>query len=426
MSNESPAVILYDSTGRPMGAEARVGSVAAQRPLVVQPFSQGLTLDNQARVADTTLLMSESFRIGIPADVWGQAVVSGGTLTHSTVTNEVALTTTATGGSTAQIQSHTAAPFHPGRTIEAKLLIREPNAGIATVTRRWGSYLLDGAYFERLGTNTLAIGIRSTTGISSPINVLQNAWNVDKMDGTGSSGVTHNPLIQHIYEIRFSAGGVVDFYIDGILVHRVTDAGLTLPLLPACPLPLMVETITNAAGTGGTTFFAGGSITMSAEAGFPAQTFSVANSANVTVLLVDLPILYLRPLVTVAGQANRGTLVPQMLSIECSTVRFRWKLFRRITSLTGGTFAPVGATSIAEATPTTIPTAFSGGQLLATFTTTTVTEGREIDISRFFDIGSGIRHNGLQVTPEDGLLVTAAALTSTGAVRAGLTWKEIR
>jgi hypothetical protein len=115
-----------------------------------------------------------------------------------------------------------------------------------------------------------------------------------------------------------------------------------------------------------------------------------------------------------------------MLSIECSTVRFRWKLFRRITSLTGGTFAPVGATSIAEATPTTIPTAFSGGQLLATFTTTTVTEGREIDISRFFDIGSGIRHNGLQVTPEDGLLVTAAALTSTGAVRAGLTWKEIR
>jgi hypothetical protein len=115
-----------------------------------------------------------------------------------------------------------------------------------------------------------------------------------------------------------------------------------------------------------------------------------------------------------------------MLSIECSTVRFRWKLFRRLTSLTGGTFANVGATSISEATPTTLPTAFTGGQLIATFVTTSTTEGREIDISRFFDVGSGIRRNGLAATPEDGLLVTAAALTSTGTVRAGLTWKEIR
>lgn len=127
------------------------------------------------------------------------------------------LTMTVTSGQRAARQTRQYFPYQPGRTNVCLMTGVLVNATAASVTSRIGSFDGptdkvpvdnsdrggDGNFFQLVGT-TLSVVQRKTIG-SAPYFadtvVNQSSWNVDKLDGTGASGITLDPTKANIFFI---------------------------------------------------------------------------------------------------------------------------------------------------------------------------------------------------------------------------------
>ena len=190
--------------------------------------------------------------------IWEDVVLSG-TGTSSTYNTNQASTTLAVSNTTAGSrirQTYQAFPYQPGKGQDIKMtgILGNPATGI---TRRCGQFNTNnGVYWESSPTAKNVV-IRSNTS-GSPVNtvVAQSSWNLDKLDGTGASGVTVDFSKVLIFGIQYEWLGVgsVWFYVvvNGvqIFVHRFDTSNVgTLVYMSLPNLPLRWE-ITNG-GTGG-------------------------------------------------------------------------------------------------------------------------------------------------------------------------------
>jgi hypothetical protein len=113
---------------------------------------------------------------------------------------------------------------------------------------------LDGIFLENDGSDVYIKIYRSGTEIDS---IIQTAWNVDPMDGTGPSGIDIDWSQSQILMISFEWLGVgtafFSFVIDGqvFLVHKANHANLTDQVYMSSPnQPLRYEIRQTAAGSG--------------------------------------------------------------------------------------------------------------------------------------------------------------------------------
>ena len=121
-----------------------------------------------------------------------------------------------------------------------------PTAGI---TRRIGQFNDNNGFMVLSTPTSLAVGIRSfTSGAAVDTIVNQAAWNVDKLDGTGTSGITIDPTKTHIafFDYQWLGVGAVrfGFVIDGqpIYVHQFNNANNLAVVYTSTPnLPLRYE-----------------------------------------------------------------------------------------------------------------------------------------------------------------------------------------
>lgn len=171
----------------------------------------------------------------------------------------------------------------------------------------------DGLFLETSGTAIRFVRRTSTSG-SIVDNVIEKAdWNIDKLDGTGASGITLDAATAQILVIDmewFGTGRVrYGFIIDGqiIYAHQILNANvLNVVYMKTATLPARYEI----SWTGSGTKSMKASCTMIAsEGGATAptgQVFSKGNNSNlITVSASFIPLVSIRPKALYGGSANR-------------------------------------------------------------------------------------------------------------------------
>jgi hypothetical protein len=231
--------------------------------VTTQPVSiNGTNVDafGRLRVAQPYALFDSSNRYAID-NQFDTSTVTGGSTTF--LPNEAAVRMNVDTASGAEVvrQSYRSMLYQPGKSLLV-LATFVMNTAKANLRQRVGYFgTQNGLYFELTGAapGTKAFVIRTYTGGSvdnTSRRVEQSAWNGDKLDGTGPSGLTLDLTKPQILWMDFEWLGVgnvrVGFIINGqyIICHTYQTAnvyGTSVYMTTAC-LPVRYE-ITNTAAT---------------------------------------------------------------------------------------------------------------------------------------------------------------------------------
>ena len=278
------------------------------------------------------------------------------TATHTQALNSTILSTAAT-TSANRAMRHTKAYFRyqPGSSYLVKMTGVLAYSGTPTgaSVARIGYYDdRNGIFFGRDATG-YHVCIRSDTS-GSVVNtelVYQTAWNMDKMDGTGISGLTVDFTKEQYFTIDFLWHGVGrvrwGLQIGGINypIHQYTAANtLNNPYMRTANLPARYE-VFNEGGAGSIISMLAGCMSLSSEAGAPTEnsyTFNVGTKGVVSASLANTaamtPIFSMRTVDTFNSLTYRGHIHIDNISFLTKTNDIYWELVFNST-LTGATWA---------------------------------------------------------------------------------------
>lgn len=188
-------------------------------------------------------------------------ILNGGSATHVPEESSVRLSTGAgTSGNFAYRQSREYFRYQPGHsriTLQTALM----GALKANVRQRVGHFDVDnGHFFEQDGTNLKVVQRSKASGVVVDTAVNQSAWNVDKLNGTGPSGVTIDTSKTQIFFVDLQWLGVgrvrMGVYIAGfpVVCHQFNNSNtMTTVFMTTANLPVRYEVENTGAATGATT-----------------------------------------------------------------------------------------------------------------------------------------------------------------------------
>lgn len=211
----------------------------------------GGTVDSfgRLRVSEPYTLFDGEARYASDAS-FDTLTVSGATTAFNTNQSSTSLNVTTTSGSRAVRQSFRYLPYQPGKSF-LLLATFVMGAGKTNLSQRVG--LFDdnnGVFFSQDGT-TLNMNIRSnTSGTPSLTTVAQSAWNGDKLDGTGPSGITLNVTKTQIFfmDLEWLGVGIVrtGFVLGGayVICHTFYNANVQNTVyMTTATLPVRYEIV---------------------------------------------------------------------------------------------------------------------------------------------------------------------------------------
>jgi hypothetical protein len=284
-----------------------------------------------------------------------------------------------------------------------------------------GTFTLDDTADSTGAAGTFA---ETVAGVSTTNNfTAQSSWNVDKFDGTGTSGVTLDPTKGNVYEIKYQwlGFGLITFSIedpddgDYHVVHRIAYSNAnTEPSLqnPTLPLHIMSKNTSNTSNL---------TIKTSSMAGFvegknAALSILNAKSNNITGLATtELPVLSVKNRIVHQSALNRVAIKPEFVSLATEGNKPTIFRIRANPLLTGSVdFTDVDAATSVVATDVGASGVSGGRELL-----TTVLGKTDSELINFHELDK-------QLEPGDVLCITAEA-TSGSAQEAtvSLTWNEL-
>jgi hypothetical protein len=228
----------------------------AATPLMTCPFNE-LRVTNRTPILD----LKSTFTTSALRD--NVITTSGGTVVDSTTTNtgEYMLATTTTVGSQAGLQSNERGSYQGSFGLETMIGIRFASATIpAGVQAKWGAWdLTNGYYFQYDSVNKLSCNIMRNSAVTQ---IIQTAFNIDRLDGTGPSGVTLDVTRGLMYQITlswFGYGAIIfsilttDANANSLIVpcHQYTLAGAASTQSPHQPIRVDLTNVSgNTAATG--------------------------------------------------------------------------------------------------------------------------------------------------------------------------------
>lgn len=355
---------------------------------------------------------------------------SGATVTHD-ATNRNALMTfasTPTGGS-AYLQTYEHFRYQAGRS-QMVLVSFNLLGGVADCLKFAGySNGSNGIEFQLNGT-TPRFALYSDTAKGDEF-VNQADWNVDKLDGTGPSGLTLNFAKTQILVIDFQWLGVgrvrVGFDVDGVVVvaHQFTHANIQeVAYMQSANLPVRVGM--TCTGTVSTTMRGictsvaseGGQQDVAGYAHSYVTTGTAGNGANAH-------IVSLRPKTTFNSISNRTKMVLETVEvIVTGSNPVSWELVLG-QAITGASWADVNtaysATEASAGTSSGSPGVVIASGFVPASNQTKGTATRSLS-NRYpvtLDAAGAVRTMGT-------LSLLATGIGGTSAIRAAVTWREIR
>lgn len=215
-------------------------SGTANKPASVDAFGR-------LRVANGFTLFDSSHRYNDNGQ-WATAVASSGTATFNSNQGLVDLAVTTTSGSKVYRETTKTFSYQPGKS----LLVMSTfvfNPSKTNLRQRVGYFnAANGIYLEQDGTTISLVKRSSVTGSVVETKVTKASWNVDPLDGTGTSGLNLDLTKAQILWADIEWLGVgsvrIGFVIDGkfIVCHTFNHANSasTTYITTAC-LPLRYE-----------------------------------------------------------------------------------------------------------------------------------------------------------------------------------------
>ena len=283
------------------------------------------------RVSEPKTIMAYSNRYDEAPLFWEDALTGTGTATHLPNESSVRLRVAASGDKVIRQTKHYH-PYQPGKSQKVVITGVISDGTTTNTVRRWGYFDTNNGYFWELSAaGVLSVNRRTfTSGAAVDTSVTQANFNVDKLDGTGPSGVTLDLTKGNIFfcDMQWLGMGRARLGVsipDGttgkqhnIVCHEFLNANnlttvhITTPMLPirweieATGAPGgnidMIATCAEIASEGG----------LDATQGVP---FSQYNTSTVSTSTTTTALVSIRPKLTFNSQTNRGMVVPESISV---------------------------------------------------------------------------------------------------------------
>ena len=410
----------------------------------VNPFgNQVVTVDddtvqhtskNRRKISTYEITDFSTFTTGKDLDIWDEIIVGASSSSlHAPYLGMVELTVGPNVGDKVCRQTKRVQRYIPGRQGEVSMtmIFGTPTTGIR---RRFGLFDdLNGFWLEDSGDGTYRCVLRrnSALDVVDEQSFARDDWNVDKLDGTGPSGITADfNNIQHMsIEYEWYGSGMIEwnFIIDNnkFPIHKIYHANRVPNTWAAkAALPVRIE-IENIGGTAGTHTFYQGSHSFSTEAtttllGRQNSISSPITGSTLTLANTFYPLVAIR----LKSTALDSVVIPDEFS---AATLDNTDIFIRVIELptiTGGTWVSFSDGSGVEYNITA--SGFSGGNVLST----TFVNGNGQGNSYSFperSITQLLRNTTTTLGDTSGTFLIAVA--SIGANKAGfasLGWIEVR
>ncbi|EJO5347269.1 hypothetical protein NRP93_001346 [Clostridium botulinum] len=381
------------------------------------PYNIPLTAFSDLRTTSLTPMVGWTFNYNINSDYITTTTANGGTVTQG---NSMAIlsTTTANNGSS-KIATRKVLRYSPGLGALARFTAifttgasnSEQIIGLGDDT--------DGFYFGYNGTDFSVLRIQNGT----PNWTSQTNWNVDKMDGSGPSGMSLDPTKGNVYTIQYQwlGFGVISFYITStttgqpILVHKIQYPNTAIvPSVYNPSFPLTAKVINN--GNTSNIVLKTPSAMAFCEGDGYSQAIVTRNSISNSVSLstpTDQNVLTLLNSSTFAGKTNRTHIRLDFISATTEGAKaVTFKLIRNASFGTSLTYNSINAnTSVIQYSPT--QTSATNGVQIFTFETP-------------INSGAQLFLNSLNINIAPGETITLQATSSNNTqVDCSLSWEEL-
>ena len=322
--------------------------------------------------------------------------------------------------------------YQPGKSL-LTLNTFVPNSPKENLRQRIGYFGADnGLYYEVDGTTAYFVERSLSTGTST--RVAQSDWNVDKLDGTGPSGITLDHTKAQILwkDIEWLGLGTVrmGFVINGQMVHchSFHHANfITSTYITTASLPLRYE-IANTGVTTSSSTLKQVCSTVISEGGYELNGLQQAVGTAITAPYTMSVAGTFYPIISIKLKADRLDAIAILTALSLmgvsNGINYNWQV-RASGTTTGGTWTSAGDDSSVEYKLN--GTGITGGRILASGFFNSANQGSpSINILKEALFKFQLERNGLTGTPyEITLAVAASPISSSEEVYAALDWEEI-
>jgi hypothetical protein len=401
-----------------VGGTGNTGGDAFGRMRISQPFT---LFDSSHRYKDNNL--------------WNSLVVgTGSTVGIVTTQGLINIGIGTTAGCSVIRETTKVFSYQPGKSLLV-LNTFVPATPKQNLRQRVGYFGADnGIYFEIDGTNAYFVERSLSTGMETKVS--QADWNVDKMDGTGVSGITLDTTKAQILwmDIEWLGLGTVriGFVINGKMIHCHSFHHANLietTYITTASLPLRYE-ISNTGITTSLSTLKQVCSTVISEGGYELRGLQqavgtpITSPTTLTVAGTFYPIISLR----LKTSPNRLDAIIIMTALSImgvnNGINYNWQV-RASGTTSGGSWVSAGDDSAVDYNIT--GTSFTGGRILASGFLNSANQGSpSIDILKEALFKFQLERDGLTGTPYELTLVVAASpISSTERVYASMDWEEI-
>jgi hypothetical protein len=384
------------------------------------------------RVSEPVTTFDNQFQYRLQPLLWESILTNGGTAAAQANASSVLLTVSTNGDQVVR-QSHRYFRYQPGKS-QFIAMTAVMGALKANTRQRIGYFdAQNGVFFQQDGTNLAVVQRSFTSGSAVDTVVTQANWNIDKLNGTGPSGITVDMSKAQIFVIDFQWLGVgrvrVGFDINGTIYygHQFKNGNaIGSVYMTTANLPVRYEL----AMTGATTATTMTQICQSvvSEGGFEdvrGLFFTASNGANSISVTTRRPVMSIRPKATFAGLTNRGLIEPLQVETLVGGGNALVEVVYQGT-LTGASFSSVDPNSLTESD--TSATAISGGTVILSFYVPAATGAARNEVSNPLGTLVGklqaITLDAAGTVP-DNLSVVVTSFTGAVTASGGFNWKEI-
>ncbi len=401
------------------------------------PVSINSDAFGRTRVSNPLTLFDSSHRYR-DNNLWDSLVIgTGSTVGFATTAGLVNMTVGV--GSTASVIRETTKVFsyQPGKSLLTMntFVLNPPKENLRQRVGYFGDD--NGIYFEVDGTT--AYFVERSLSLGTETRFSQSNWNIDKLDGTGVSGITLDLTKAQILwmDIEWLGLGNVrlGFTIDGKFIHAHTFQHANIiqsTYITTASLPLRYE-ISNTGITTSASTLKQVCSTVISEGGYELRGLQQSISTPI-ITPVDLPtprgtyypVISIRLKAPINGQPDRLDAIVIMTALSIMGTgngpQYNWQV-RASATTSGGTWVSAGDDSAVEykLDGGTV----SGGRVLASgFLTSANQSSQSVDILKEALFKFQLERNGLTKTPYE-LTLVAASDTAGADIFASMDWEEI-
>ena len=392
---------------------------------IVPPSSMATDAFGRQRISSPLTLFDSSHRYK-DNGLWNTSTASGGTAVFSPNEGLVNLNVNTSAGSEVLRETTKVFSYQPGKSLLVfNTFVMAPAQ--KNLIQRVGYFGTQNGVYLQLNSDTLSFVERSlVTGVVTESTVSQSSWNVDKMDGTGPSGIILDITKAQILfmDIEWLGEGTIrlGFVIDGnfILCHRFNHANyITSTYITTASLPLRYE-ITNLDVTDNPSTLKQVCSTVISEGGYELRgaQLSIGTPITAPTSLAVAGTYY--PIVSIklrSGYLDAVVILTALSIMGVATGIYNWKIVAGGTT-SGGAFVPAAVDSAVEYNIT--GTSFTGGRTLASgFLTSSTQSSVNLDILKEALFSFQLERNNFTSTASEITLIVSAS-TNTELIYASM------